>query len=76
MSKKNIKVSSESKKYKLNQEDGWKLLKGAGFAVGGAICVWGISVLPQIEFGPELIWLAPIISVLLNTGVKFFSGQE
>jgi len=64
-----------SKKLTLNKVDGLKILKGAGFAGGGAICAYLLTVLPNMDFGPQTLLIATLVSVLLNAGVKFFSGK-
>ena len=65
----------ESKKYQLNKKDGFKILKGAGIAAGGAVVAYLVGVLPNVDFG-ELTYIAiPVISILLNAGLKFFKNK-
>ena len=42
---------AQSEKYKLNKEDGKKILKGVGIAVVGALVAYGAELLPMIDFG-------------------------
>ena len=64
-----------SKKLRLNKTDLIKIAKGAGFAVGGSLCAYLITVLPNMDFGPQTLLIASLMSVLLNAGVKFFQGK-
>ena len=65
----------ESKIYKLNKEDGWKLLKGAGIAAGGAILVYATGVLVQIDFGPYIPIAVAVGGLVINLARKFLSGK-
>jgi len=64
-----------SKKCSWNKKDLLKIAKGAGYAGGGAICAFLITVVPEMDFGPQTLLIATLISVLLNAGVKFFQGK-
>ena len=64
----------QSQKYQLNKEDSIKILRGAGYAVGGALCTYLLSVIPSIDFGQYTLLVASMCSILLNAGVKYFSG--
>lgn len=65
----------KSSKFTWNKEDGLKILKGAGFAMGGALCAYLLTVLPLMDFGPQTLLVASVISVALNAGVKYFQGK-
>jgi len=65
----------QSTKYSLNKEDGIKILKGAGYAVGGVLVTYLLSILPNIDFGEYTLVIVPIASVLLNAGIKYFKGN-
>lgn len=64
-----------SDKYTLNKQDGIRILRGAGYAIGGALVTFLLAELPNIDFGQYTIVIVPIMSVLLNAGVKFFKGE-
>lgn len=65
----------KSEKFTLNKEDGLKIAKGAGIAIGGALLTYLLEVLPSIDFGNYTLILAPVLSILINAGLKFFSGK-
>ena len=65
-----------SKKYHLNKEDGKKILRGAGIAVGGALIVYILGVLPNVDFGTLTPLIVAIASILLNAGRKWISEQK
>lgn len=65
----------KSIKYRLNKEDGIKILKGAGYALGGSLCAYLLTILPIMDFGPQTLLIASIISIVLNAGVKYFQGK-
>ena len=65
-----------SKRFKLNKEDGQKVLKGAGIAMGGALVVYLIEIIPQVEFGE--VWtplVVAVTSVTLNFVRKWLQGK-
>lgn len=64
-----------SDKFTLSKEDGLKILKGAGIALGGALLTYLAEVLPHVDFGDYTLVIAPIISILINAGLKFFQGK-
>jgi len=64
-----------SEKYTLNKEDGLKIAKGAGIAVGGAVLVYLAEVLPKVDFGEYTPIVVAILSILINAGIKFFKGK-
>ncbi|MFA5132995.1 MAG: hypothetical protein WC444_06740 [Candidatus Paceibacterota bacterium] len=68
-------VSKESPKYKLNKEDGKKILKGLGIACGGTAAVFLLDLLPQIDWGTYAYIVIPLASALLNAALKFFQGK-
>jgi hypothetical protein len=65
----------KSKKYTFSKVDLLKIGKGAGFALGGALCAYLLTVLPDFEFGGQTLLISSVISILLNAGVKFFTGK-
>lgn len=64
-----------SEKFKLNKEDGLKILKGAGIALAGALLTFLAELLPNIDFGQYTLVVAPILSILINAGLKFIKGK-
>lgn len=65
-----------SDRFTLNKEDGLKILKGAGIAAGGALLTYLLEILPNIDFGSYTLILAPILSILINAGLKFITGNK
>ena len=65
----------QSQQFSLNKADGLKILRGAGYAVGGALVTYLLSILPNMDFGQYTLIVMPIASVLLNMGVKYFKGE-
>jgi hypothetical protein len=59
----------------LDREDYKKIVKGAVFAMGGAFCAYGLTVLEVIEIEQNYVFFAAMISILLNAGVKFFQDK-
>jgi hypothetical protein len=64
-----------SAKFTLNKEDGIKILKGAGIALSGALLTYLAEILPNIDFGNYTLIIAPIVSILINAGLKFIKGK-
>ena len=66
----------ESKKYKLNAEDGKKVLKGAGIAMGGALLAYLVELLPMVDFGSYDKIAMVIGMLLLNAARKYLAGKK
>jgi len=66
----------ESKKYSLNKKDGVKIAKGLGYAIGGAVLAFLIDLIPSVDFGAYTPVVAPALSGLLLTSVKWLNGQN
>ncbi len=64
-----------SKKYTLNKADLLKIAKGAGIAIGGSACAYLVTVIPEIDFGPQTLLISTIAMILINTGLKYFQGK-
>ena len=65
----------QSKKYKLNKEDGIKIAKGAGIAIGGSLVTYLISIIGDVDFGTYTPIIVAIASVLLNAARKYFASK-
>lgn len=66
---------NESKKYKLNKEDGLKILKGLGIAVGGAVVAYATELLPMVDFG-GYDKVAMVIGMLVVNGARKFLANK
>lgn len=66
----------ESKKYSLNKEDALKIGKGAVIAVSGALLSYALIAINQIDFGANTLVIVPVLTILINAGLKFVQGQE
>ena len=55
-----------AQKYKLNKDNAVKIAKGAGIAMGGALSVYLLQLLPQIDFGIYTPAIVGIASILIN----------
>lgn len=66
----------ESKKYSLNKEDALKIGKGAVIAISGAFLTYALSAIGTIDFGDNTVLIVPILTILINAGLKFVQGQE
>lgn len=64
-----------SSKMTLNKEDLKKIGKGALFAGGGAVCAYLLTVVPDLDFGPQTLLISTVVSILLNAAVKFFQEK-
>lgn len=66
----------ESKKYSLNKEDALKIGKGAIIAISGALLTYALATIGTIDFGDNTVLIVPILTILINAGLKFVQGQE
>lgn len=64
-----------SKRFTLNKEDSLKIAKGAGIAISGALLTYLAQVLPNVDFGQYSLIIAPILSILINAGLKLVKGK-
>jgi len=64
-----------SKKYTLNKADLLKIGKGAGIAVGGSMCAYLATIIPEMDFGPQTLLISTIAMILINAGLKYFAGK-
>lgn len=65
----------KSLKYSLNKEDFLKILKGAGIAVGGSLCAYLATIIPEMDFGPQTLVISTIAMIIINAGLKYFQGR-
>ena len=66
----------KSKKFKMNKEDGLKILKGAGIAVAGALLTYGAEVIPGIDLGSSTPLVAAVLMILINAGRKWVVNNK
>ena len=64
----------ESKKYSLNADDGKRILKGLGVAVGGAAVTYLATIVAQTDFGVYTPIVVALASVAVNALRKFLAG--
>lgn len=65
-----------SEKFRLNKEDGIKILTGSGIAMGGALLTYLLEILPNINFGEFTPVAVAVFSILINAGRKFLEGKK
>lgn len=65
-----------SKRYSLNEEDLYKVLKGACIALGGAALTYASQVLVEIDFGTYTGVAVALGGILINAGLKFLEGKK
>ena len=53
-------------KYELTKENGLKIGRGALIAMGGALCVYLLELLPQVDFGALTPMIVGVASILIN----------
>lgn len=66
----------DSSKYTLNKTDLLKIAKGAVIAISGAGLTYALSIINQIDFGPQTLIVVPILTILINAGLKFIQGES
>ena len=66
----------ESKRFTLNEKDLKSLFRGLLITAGGAILVWALEVLPQIDFGEYTPFIVPVGALLINTILKTLNGKK
>ena len=72
----NTTATSPSPRFRLNAEDGLKILRGAALAAGGAILTYlSVEVLPNLDAGTALgAALAATAATGLNALRKWLTG--
>jgi hypothetical protein len=65
----------QSLKYTLNKQDLLKIAKGAGIAVGGSLCAYLATIIPEMDFGPQTLVISTIAMIIINAGLKYFQGR-
>lgn len=66
----------KSKKYKLNKEDGLKILRGAMIAFGGCALTFATDMIPLVDWGDYSTIVVALSGVLINFGWKIWRGQK
>lgn len=64
-----------SPRFKLNQEDGKKILKGLLIAVAGAALTYAAELLPSIDFGQYTPLAVAVFSALINALRKLLANK-
>ena len=67
---------SNSEKFKLNKEDGFKLLKGLGIALGGTALAYVTEMLPMIDFNGYNNVAMVVGMLVINTIRKLLIGKK
>jgi hypothetical protein len=65
-----------SPRWKLNKKDGKSLLKGFIIMIVGTSLAWGLSQLPNIDFGQYTYIAVPVLGLLFNTGLKWVTNEQ
>lgn len=65
-----------SKRFRLDKEDGIKILTGFGIAALGAVLTYGTEIIAQIDFGMYAPIVVALWSVIVNIGRKFISDNS
>lgn len=65
-----------STKYSLNKQDALKIGKGAVIAISGALLTYALQLITEVNFGKYTVVVVPVLSILINAGLKFIKGQE
>ena len=65
-----------SKNLRLNKKDGFKLLKGLGIAIVGAVLTYGTEMLPQVDLGTWTPIVMAFWSVVVNFVRKWMFKQK
>ena len=64
-----------AEKYKLNKEDGLKILKGAGLAGAGAVVIYLLEVIPNVDFGAWTAVAVAVGGILANLARKWLNNS-
>jgi hypothetical protein len=51
------------------------ILKGAGIAVGGALCTYLLGILPSLDVGTLTPMITAIASILINAIYQYIKGK-
>lgn len=66
---------AQSRKYKLNKEDGKKILAGLLIALAGAALTFAEEAIPLVDFGTWTPLAVAINSAVVNAGRKWIVGK-
>ncbi len=71
-----METNTPSKRYSLNGKDGARIFKVLVWSGISAVLAGLLTMLPQIEFPPQVALFVPIINTALFTLVKFAQQQS
>jgi hypothetical protein len=60
----------------MNKSHYLSILKGAGIASGGALLTYALAQLPNENFGMYTPIVTALLSILINTGLKFLESKK
>ncbi len=66
----------QSPRWHLNIRDGKSLLKGLLITVGGAVLVWLLKVIPDIDFGAYTPFIVPLAALIINSILKMLTDEK
>ena len=61
--------------YSLDKESLIKILKGAGIALGGSLCVYLLQTIPQVNFGTWTPVIVAVASIIINAVKEYIAGK-
>ena len=71
-----METNTVSRRYSLNRKDASSILRGTGYAAGGAALAYLLTILADIDFGQWGPILIPMASIMLNAAIKFLREQQ
>ena len=66
----------ESPRWRLNKKDGKSLFKGLLITAAGAVLIWALNELPNIDFGQYTAFLVPVGAFTINILLKWVTDEK
>lgn len=66
----------ESQRFTLNKSDILKIVRGAGYALAGALLTYITSIVTHTDFGSWTPVIVSVWSIIANAGTKYIGGPE